>query len=77
MSAEIYTPEQFAKSLAMRGYMKKYQAEKYVRENPKDEYKESDFEIAYRDINRECMRANPIKGLASDGRNMFDAQYWK
>lgn len=79
MNMETYTPEQFARSLYLRGYFKsKAAAEKYVKDNPKDEYTENDFENIYHDANlgEEYMRNTPIKGLTADGRNKFDPAYW-
>lgn len=73
---DTYTPEQFAKSLVIRGYMSDSKAKKYVADHPKEIYQETDFEDAYHDANKECMRSEPIKGLTSDGRNKFDPQYW-
>lgn len=73
---ETYTPEQFEKSLVLRGYMKTHEARKYVSDSKKEQYTELDFEDAYRAANREYMRNEPIRGLTSDGRNKFDAMYW-
>lgn len=71
MSAETYTPEQFIKSLTLRGYMGSKMAKRYVEEHPKEVWEESDFEKVYDDIHREPMRSKPIKGLTSNGSNKF------
>ena len=71
MSMETYTPEQFARSLYLRGYMGKRKAAQYVSEHPKEVWFESDFEEVYDVINREPMRNKPIKGLTANGKNLF------
>lgn len=68
---EKYTPKQFARSLALRGYMGPKKAEQYVAEHPKEVWLESDFEKVYDEIHREHMRNKPIKGLTSNGQNKF------
>lgn len=73
---DTYTPEQFIKSLVVRGYCNKGKAKQYVEENPKEVYLESDFEVVYHEVNKEYMRSEPIKGKTADGRDKFDPQYW-
>ena len=74
---ETYTPEQFMKSLTLRGYLGPKMAKKYVEEHPKEVWLETDFEKVYDDVNREPMRSKPIKGLTSNGKNLFAPESMK
>ena len=77
MSMETYTPEQFARSLYLRGYMGRKKAAEYVSDHPKEVWLESDFEKVYDDVNREPMRSKPIKGLTTNGKNLFAPESMK
>ena len=69
-----YTPEEFANKLKLRGYIAQIaEARKTVSEWGKPFYTEEDFEEAYHRSKKEYIGRNPIRGLASDGQNMFSA----
>lgn len=74
---ETYTPEQFARSLYLRGYMGRKKAAEYVSDHPKEVWLESDFEEVFHETNREPMRNKPIKGLTSNGNNVFSPEHIK
>ena len=79
--SDVYTPEEFANKLELRGIVQCIaDARKYVKGTKKEQFTEDDFEEAYRVLNAEYIGRQFIKGSHSDyktfsGRDMY-GRFW-
>ena len=80
MQNELYTPEEFATAYSLRGYGKKKDALKWLKEQGIKFACESSFEKCYHDLNdRKVIRHNGVKGIAmrKDGVNLSDPEHMR
>lgn len=73
---DTYTPDEFAKSCALRGYCKAKAALEWLSENGMTSAVEFDFERCYYDLNRQAIlpHRSPYIAMTSSGFNFADPE---
>ena len=71
--SEFYTDVEFAKVFSLRGYGKKKDALKWLKDHKMDHAFEEDFLKCYRDVNPEYIGSRSCR-LWADGQNPSDPQ---
>jgi len=70
--SDVYTPEEFAQKLKMRGYVFHIaDGRKYVNGTGKESFAEDDFEDAYRVLNTDPVGANHLYRADYDDEGML------